>query len=144
MKITKSPLEGLKVLEVGSGRGGGAAYIAKYLNPAQIIGVDISTSAIALCKKNYTLSNLTFQQGDSERLPFEDNNFDAVELWFPYDEDPLIIKKASEKTGLPILCLNTIRGNIDKGEFGLSALPDKKEEAKKGKVEEKKSPTEKK
>ena len=60
----------------------------------------------------------------------KDNNFDAVELWFPYDEDPSKIKKASEKTGLPILCLNTIRGNADKGEFGLSALPDKKEEAK--------------
>ena len=75
---TQINLEGLKVLEVGSGRGGGAAYIAKYLNPAQIIGVDISTSAIALCKKNYKLSNLTFQQGDSERLPFEDNTFDAV------------------------------------------------------------------
>jgi ubiquinone/menaquinone biosynthesis C-methylase UbiE len=75
---TQINLGGLKVLEVGSGRGGGAAYIAKYLNPAQMIGVDISTSAITLCKKNYTLSNLTFQQGDSERLPFEDNTFDAV------------------------------------------------------------------
>ena len=71
-------LEGLNVLEVGSGRGGGAAYIVKYLNPAQMIGMDISPSVIALCEKNYTLSNLTFQQGDSEQLPFEDNTFDVV------------------------------------------------------------------
>ncbi len=75
---TQINLAGLKVLEVGSGRGGGAAYIAKYLNPSQIIGVDISPSAIALSKKNNTLSNLIFQQGDSEQLPFEDNTFDAV------------------------------------------------------------------
>ncbi|MEE2699960.1 MAG: class I SAM-dependent methyltransferase [Bacteroidota bacterium] len=71
-------LKGLKVLEVGSGRGGGAAYIAKYLSPERMEGVDISPSAIALCNKNYKQENLTFQQGDAERLPFDDNFFDVV------------------------------------------------------------------
>ena len=35
----------------------------------------------------------------------------------------------SDKTGLPILCLNTIKGKEEKGEFGLCALPHKKKEA---------------
>ena len=30
---TKAPLEGKKMLEVGSGRGGGSRYIAQYLQP---------------------------------------------------------------------------------------------------------------
>ena len=58
------------------------------------------------------------------------NNFDAIELWFPYNEDPNVIKQASDETNLPILCLNTSKGDEEKGEFGLCALPDKKKEAK--------------
>ena len=49
------------------------------------------------------------------------NNFDAVELQWPYLEDPKVIREVSDKTGLPILCLNTIKGKEEKGEFGLCA-----------------------
>ena len=62
-------------------------------------------------------------------LQAKKNNFDAVELQWPYLEDPNVIKKVSENTGLPILCLNTIKGEEEKGEFGLCALPHKKKEA---------------
>ena len=31
------------------------------------------------------------------------NNFDAVELQWPYLEDPKVIREVSDKTGLPIL-----------------------------------------
>src|SRR4051812_6746554 len=40
-------LKGAQVLEVGSGRGGGASYLARYLQPAKIIGVDFSPDAVA-------------------------------------------------------------------------------------------------
>ena len=30
-----------KVLEVGSGRGGGASYVSRYLKPKSVIGIDI-------------------------------------------------------------------------------------------------------
>src|SRR3954454_23189872 len=36
---TKVAFKVLEVLEVGSGRGGGAAYLKKYLNPEKIIGL---------------------------------------------------------------------------------------------------------
>lgn len=71
-------LKGLKVLEVGSGRGGGASYIAKTFFPELIIGVDISSNAIDLCNDSFKYDNLSFIQGDSENLPFEDNYFDVI------------------------------------------------------------------
>ena len=63
---------------MGSGRGGGASYIARYLDPRSIIGIDISSSAISLCKKFYKENNLSFSIGDSENIPFEDNSYDIV------------------------------------------------------------------
>lgn len=67
-----------KVLEVGSGRGGGASYVARYMNPSEIIGLDISESAVKNCNETYKIDNLSFLAGDSEKLPFKDNYFDAV------------------------------------------------------------------
>ena len=73
------PLEGLKVLEVGSGRGGGTSFISRYYNPSTITGLDYSASAIKLSKKLHgNISNINFVKGDAESLPFDDNSFDAV------------------------------------------------------------------
>lgn len=71
-------LKGLKVLEIGSGRGGGSSYIARYHNVENMLGVDISPTAVDLCNKIYNINNLSFKVGDSESLPFEDNSFDVV------------------------------------------------------------------
>lgn len=57
------------------------------------------------------------------------NGFLAVECHFPYDEDPGRVSAALEATGLPMLGLNTIRGNVEAGDFGLSALPGREDEA---------------
>ena len=46
--------------------------------------------------------------------------FDAVECHWPYEHDPLIITKTLSQTGLPMLGLNTQRGDLSKGENGLS------------------------
>jgi ubiquinone/menaquinone biosynthesis C-methylase UbiE len=73
------PLENKKVLEVGSGRGGGASFIARYYNPKLMTGLDYSPSAIELSNKIHNnVSNLKFVKGDAENLPFDDNTFDAV------------------------------------------------------------------
>ena len=66
------------VLEIGSGRGGGAAYIAKYLQPEFVTGIDISEDAISLCHDLYSLTNLNFVIGDSENIPLSDNTYDIV------------------------------------------------------------------
>lgn len=66
------------VLEVGSGRGGGASYVARYLRPAVMTGVDFSAKAVSFCKSRYDVPRLKFVVGDAENLPFEDGSLDAV------------------------------------------------------------------
>jgi hydroxypyruvate isomerase len=48
--------------------------------------------------------------------------FDAVECHWPYDVPPNETKAALEETGLPMLGLNTRRGDVRVGENGLAAL----------------------
>jgi SAM-dependent methyltransferase len=67
-------LSGLNVLEVGSGRGGGADYIKRYIGPASVVGVDYSDNAVNLCRKYYHVDGLSFVPGDAERLPFDDQS----------------------------------------------------------------------
>ena len=55
--------------------------------------------------------------------------FDAVECHWPFDEPVAEVKAALEETGLPMLGLNTRRGDLDKGENGLAALPGREADA---------------
>jgi ubiquinone/menaquinone biosynthesis C-methylase UbiE len=71
-------LTGKKILEIGSGRGGGSDYIARYYQPAQVIGVDFSSNAVALANRFYNIPTLSFIEGNAEDLPFENNSFDVV------------------------------------------------------------------
>lgn len=71
-------LKGKEVLEVGSGRGGGADYVARYLAPSSIIGVDFAKNAIDLCNQFYNVPNLDFVEGNAENLPFENDCFDVI------------------------------------------------------------------
>jgi len=66
------------VLEVGSGRGGGASFVARYLKPEKMTGIDISESAVAFCSATHLTEGLNFQQGDAESIPFAESEFDAV------------------------------------------------------------------
>ena len=75
---SKVPIKEKKVLEIGSGRGGGAGYITKYLNPNSMVGVDISDNAVQFCKKTHKINKLDFKIGDAENLPFENNLFDTA------------------------------------------------------------------
>ncbi len=72
------PLDGLDVLEVGCGRGGGASYVARYLQPKSMTGVDFSAEAVQFCQANHSVQGLTFFEGDAENLPFPDKKFDIV------------------------------------------------------------------
>jgi len=70
--------EGLEVLEVSSGRGGGSCYIKRHFQPKSVIGVDFSSKAVSFCNRYYFVDGLSFVQGDAESLHFPDNSFDVV------------------------------------------------------------------
>lgn len=55
--------------------------------------------------------------------------FDAVECHCPYDTPFEDVKAAMEETGLPMLGINTERGNVADGDNGLAAVPGREEEA---------------
>lgn len=55
--------------------------------------------------------------------------FHAVECHWPYDHDAEAVRAALLETGLPMLGLNTSRGDVAGGENGLSALPGRGAEA---------------
>jgi len=71
-------LEGQGVIEVGSGRGGGASFLARTRKPATYMGIDYSDHAVRLCQSIHEVANLDFQQGDAENLPIEDGGVDVV------------------------------------------------------------------
>ena len=74
----KAPIKGKTVLEVGSGRGGGARYVAGTFQPASYTGMDIAQSAVDLANKIHVLPNLRFIQGSAENIPLADNSVDVV------------------------------------------------------------------
>jgi ubiquinone/menaquinone biosynthesis C-methylase UbiE len=74
----KATLEGKTVLEIGSGRGGGARYVASNFNAFRYIGLDIAKNAIELARKLHARPNLSFVQGSGESLAIADNSIDVV------------------------------------------------------------------
>lgn len=76
--VEKLAVQDKTVLEVGSGRGGGTSYIARYLSPKKITGIDYSKNAIKLCNRIHNEHNLRFVEGDASDLPIEDDSQDVV------------------------------------------------------------------
>lgn len=73
------PVAGARVLEVGSGRGGGLRYITRYHGPASATGLDYSPATVRLARRlNADTPAVGFETGDAERMPFADASFDVV------------------------------------------------------------------
>ncbi len=69
---------GREALEVGSGRGGGAGYVAGRYAPRSYIGLDLARGATDFCNRYYSVPGLSFENGNAESLPFPDERFDIV------------------------------------------------------------------
>jgi ubiquinone/menaquinone biosynthesis C-methylase UbiE len=73
--------EGARVLEVGSGRGGGAKALSKCFCPSLYVGMDLNALQVESAQNRSGTSGpcpLAFVQGDAENLPFPDASFDIV------------------------------------------------------------------
>jgi demethylmenaquinone methyltransferase/2-methoxy-6-polyprenyl-1,4-benzoquinol methylase len=74
------------LLDVATGTGDFAFEAIKMLKPEKVIGVDISVGMLDVARKKIAERNLgsvfTVQTGDSEKLLFDDNHFDAITVAF--------------------------------------------------------------
>src|SRR6188768_2106830 len=75
---SKTQIEGKEVLEVGSGRGGGAKHVASYFKPASYTGMDLAQSAVDLANELHKVPGLKFIQGSAEAIPLADNSIDVI------------------------------------------------------------------
>jgi ubiquinone/menaquinone biosynthesis C-methylase UbiE len=71
-------LSGADVLEIGSGRGGGAAYLSRSHGLRRMVGVDFAERAVALSRTNHRAPELAFLTGDAEHVPLGGGSFDIV------------------------------------------------------------------
>lgn len=77
--VSGLPVDGARILEIGSGRGGGARYIARYHAPGSVTGLDYSPATVGLARRlNADVPALRFEQGDAEKLTFGDGSMDIV------------------------------------------------------------------
>lgn len=67
-----------RVLDVGCGRGGNAAALARYFGAAEVVGLDLSAPAIASARRTIDTPRVTFVVGDALSLPFEEQRFDVI------------------------------------------------------------------
>lgn len=71
-----------KVLDVGTGTGLLAIEFAKEIPGVEVVGLDLSDVALELARDNAqesgVSSRVSFQKGDAEDTPFEDDTFDLV------------------------------------------------------------------
>jgi len=77
--LGEADVAGRRVVEVSSGRGGGAAYVARVFRPAEYLGIDISEQNVRLASERFAaVSNLRFQVGNAEQLPLAAASCEAL------------------------------------------------------------------
>ncbi|MCL2484583.1 MAG: methyltransferase domain-containing protein [Endomicrobia bacterium] len=66
------------IIDVASGTGYGANFMASLSSPVKIYGVEIDVEAIAYAKSKYQRDNVEFNQGSIINIPFPDNFCDVL------------------------------------------------------------------
>jgi len=73
-----APQQGERILDVAAGTGTSSAALAR--SGAEVIALDFSAGMVAEGRRKH--KKIEFIEGDAERLPFPDNQFDAVTISF--------------------------------------------------------------
>ena len=108
--FTKELIDGKKVLNIGCWTGGYEQLAEKNLNNLSMTSVDINHEALRTAKKN--VRNVNFIEANTENLPFEDETFDVVTMFYviehlPQEKEREIIKEISRviKTSGKFICV---------------------------------------
>jgi SAM-dependent methyltransferase len=90
-------LAGKALLETGSGRGGGLAFLHRTFRPSLTHGIDPEPAAISFCSARHQLPGLSFSIGNAQALAFPDASFDCVlnvESSHRYPNMPAFVREA--------------------------------------------------
>ena len=72
---------GMRVLDLGCGPGSITIGLARYVAPAEVIGIDLVDEALAAARRlagDESVGNVRFEQADLYELPYDDGSFDVV------------------------------------------------------------------
>ena len=73
-----APVAGERILDVAAGTGTSSVALAR--SGAEVIALDFSAGMVAEGRRKH--KKIEFVEGDAEKLPFPDNQFDAVSISF--------------------------------------------------------------
>jgi SAM-dependent methyltransferase len=116
---------GLRLLDVAIGDG---VYTSWLPEDWSIVGVDVSTTQLAACRRRNSGRNLRLVLGEAEDLPFRDREFDAVlsNGGFNYFTDPeAALREMARvaKPGAPVVIADEMPDFLDLGHrLGLPGL----------------------
>ena len=116
--------DGLRILDVGCGKGKLLFKIADILKKSEIKGIDISKKVIEYCTKKNKYSNIEFLVSPVDNLLFDDDYFDIITCTNSIDFFPQRVRAIDEiyrvlKPGGKFFLLNAFnsqkwRKNFDK------------------------------
>jgi ubiquinone/menaquinone biosynthesis C-methylase UbiE len=66
------------IVEIGSGRGGGLAHLARNSTANSLKGIDLSRAAVDFSNNKHRISNLSFECGDAQELHLPNDSSDVV------------------------------------------------------------------
>lgn len=79
LKAKREVADGLRLLEVSCGRGGGLAALREAAPQVEAVGLDVAEAAIDFCRMTYGENDrLRFVVGSALDLPFPDVSFDVL------------------------------------------------------------------
>jgi ubiquinone/menaquinone biosynthesis C-methylase UbiE len=115
--LSQAGFESGRILDAGTGPGDVAIHLARLFPAAHVLGLDLGEPALELARaaaQGAALSErVTFEQGDVESMPFEDDSFDAVISLntFHVVDDPVAMLNEIERVLKPdgVLAVNFTR-----------------------------------
>lgn len=85
-------VKGKKVLDAACGTGYGSALMAQ--TASEVIGIDISSDAVAFARTRYShIPNLSYQEASIEKLPFADHSLDMVVSFETIEHVPVHVQQ---------------------------------------------------
>jgi len=100
-------VRGLAVLDIACGEGYGSSILAA--SAVSVVGVDVSSDAVAHAERIYSFKNLRFQKGDCRSIPLKAGavdvvvSFETIEHLEEHEEFMLEIRRVLKPGGLLII-----------------------------------------